>query len=63
MALVETRMKINSDSDPHVPLEKGKELARKLGTELTIIKNAGHFNKEVGYVQFSFLLNKIKNEL
>ncbi|OGM34824.1 hypothetical protein A3D84_03075 [Candidatus Woesebacteria bacterium RIFCSPHIGHO2_02_FULL_42_20] len=54
---------INSDNDPYVPLEKGKSLAENLGTELIVLKNAGHINEEAGYTEFSFLLDKIKNEL
>jgi len=51
---------INSDNDPYVPLEKGKELAKNLGTDLIVIKNAGHINKESGYNKIEFLLDKIK---
>ncbi len=54
---------INSEDDPYVPLKKGKALAENLGTELITLKNAGHINEEAGYTEFSFLLDKIKNEL
>lgn len=54
---------INSDNDPYVPLEKGKSLAENLGTELITLKNAGHINEEARYTEFSFLLDKINNEL
>jgi predicted alpha/beta hydrolase family esterase len=54
---------INSDNDPYVPMEKGKYLAKKLGTKLIILKNAGHINLEAGYDKFDFLLKKIKDEL
>lgn len=50
----------HSDNDPYVSPEKGKELAKKLGVELTLIKEAGHFNKEAGYTEFPLLLNRIK---
>ena len=33
----------NSDNDPFVPLEKGQELAKNLGTNLTLVKGAKHF--------------------
>ena len=33
----------NSDNDPYVPLERGEELARNLGTELILVKGAEHF--------------------
>ncbi len=54
---------INSDNDPYIPLEKGKNLAENLDAELIILKNAGHINKEGGYIKFNFLLRKIKDEL
>lgn len=53
---------INSENDPYVPIEDGKTLAEKLGTELISLKNAGHINEEAGYKEFSFLLDKIKIE-
>ena len=33
----------NSDNDPFVPLKRGKELAKNLSTELTLVKGAEHF--------------------
>jgi len=54
---------INSDNDPYVPLVKGKDLARKLGTELIILKNAGHINAAAGYTRFPMLLEMVKKEL
>lgn len=54
---------INSDNDPYVPLEKGKELAKNLKTEVMIIKNAGHINAESGFTKFPLLLEKIKQIL
>ncbi len=53
----------HSDNDPYVPMEKAEELAGKLGTDLTIVKNAGHFNEKSGYRRFELLLEKIKAEL
>lgn len=54
---------INSDNDPYVSIEKGSDLAEKLGAEMIIIKNGGHLNKESGYGKFEFLLNQRKSEL
>jgi hypothetical protein len=54
---------INSDDDPYVPLERGRELAKNLKTELITLKNAGHMNEETGFTRFDFLLEKIKREL
>src|SRR4030042_2414130 len=53
----------HSDNDPYVPLEKAKELSKKLNCELKIIKGAGHFNKTAGYTEFELLLEDIKKEL
>ena len=53
----------HSDNDPYVPLRYGEEIAEKLGVELTLVKNAGHFNEKAGYTKFDLLLEKIKKEL
>lgn len=50
---------IHSDNDPLVPLEKAKELARKLETEVILIKNGKHFQDLNGFDKFEFLLHKI----
>lgn len=50
---------INSDNDPYVPIEKGEELAKSLGSEVKIIKNAGHFGSSAGFDSFNLLLSKI----
>jgi len=52
-----------SDNDPYVGLENGKELAKHLGVELSFIPNAGHFNTKAGYTKFDKLLNKLKKYL
>lgn len=49
----------NSDNDPYVPLSKGKELAEKLQTSLTVIHGAKHINEEAGHKTFPLLLQKI----
>jgi len=49
-----------SDNDPYVPLQKGKELAEKLGAEFILVKGAGHFNKKAGFTQFKRLFEEIK---
>ena len=54
---------INSDNDPYVPLDKGKDLAKRLGAEFIVLEKAGHINQESGYTQFELLFNKIKQEL
>jgi predicted alpha/beta hydrolase family esterase len=50
----------HSDNDPYVPLPHAKNLAHNLSSELTIIKNAGHFNESSGYKKFEILLGDIK---
>jgi hypothetical protein len=48
-----------SDDDPYVGLENGKELARILNVELSFVLHAGHFNKKAGYVKFEQLRDKL----
>jgi len=48
-----------SDDDPYVGLENGKELAKNLGVGLSFIPNAGHFNKKAGYLKFEQLKDKV----
>lgn len=49
-----------SDNDPYVPVEKSRRVAEMLGTSLTMIKNAGHFNTASGYTTFPQLLKDIE---
>lgn len=53
----------HSDNDPYVPLEKARELAKKLDTEIVMVNDAGHFNEASGYIKFDLLLDKINNSL
>jgi uncharacterized protein len=53
----------HSDNDPYVCLGNGKEIANRLGIELTMIPNSGHFNTPAGYSKFPQLLEKIKSIL
>ena len=48
-----------SDDDPYVGLENGKELSKNLGIELSFVPNAGHFNKRAGYLKFEKLRDKV----
>ncbi len=50
----------HSDNDPYIPLEKAERLAKNLGVNMIVVKNAGHFNEKAGYVKFDLLLEKIK---
>ena len=49
-----------SDNDPYVSLDNGKELSEKLGVGLSFVPNAGHFNKKAGYTKFDELLKKVE---
>ncbi len=51
----------HSDDDPYVCLENGQQLAIHLGTELTFVPNAGHFNETAGYLKFDLLLDSMKH--
>lgn len=53
----------HSDNDPYVPLEKAKQLAKNLETNMILVKNAGHFNENAGYTEFTLLFEKIKDIL
>ncbi len=46
----------SSDNDPYVPLEKGEEIAKNLGTKLIPLKEAEHF----WFKEFPQLLNDIE---
>jgi serine hydrolase len=48
-----------SDNDPYVGLDNGKELAKHLGVELSFIPNAGHFNEKAGYTTFEDLKGRL----
>jgi hypothetical protein len=49
-----------SDNDPYVSLGNGEQLAKALGTELSFIPNAGHFNAKAGFTKFEDLFKTIK---
>lgn len=49
-----------SDNDPFVSLSNGEQLAKNCGVKLTFIPNAGHFNKDSGYLKFPDLLKEIE---
>jgi hypothetical protein len=53
----------HSDNDPFVSLGNGEKLAKELGTNLTFIPNAGHFNTPAGYITFPDLLEKVRKIL
>jgi aminopeptidase N len=42
---------LHGDDDPHVSLAQAKRLAKKLGSNLTVVKGGGHLNRRTGYVK------------
>lgn len=42
-------------NDPYVPLLLSEEIAKSLGTTLSIIPNGGHLNEEFGFTESKFL--------
>ncbi len=52
-----------SDNDPYVGHDNGTELAAHLGTELSFVPGAGHFNKVAGYTAFEALLQELLTTL
>ncbi len=55
------RFAICSDDDPYIPQNISRDLAKKMGSELSIIKAGKHLNLESGYNTFPFLKGKILN--
>ncbi len=53
----------HSNNDPYVDVENGRQLAKHIGTKLTFIPNAGHFNRASGYTEFAHLLNNLQKYL
>jgi len=49
----------NGDNDPYVPLERGREIAERLGVILTVIQGGGHINASAGYTRFPKLLSDL----
>ena len=52
-----------SDNDYYVSMKNGEILRDRLGSELIIIKNAGHFCTRDGYEKMPLLLEKLKKML
>lgn len=52
------RIIINSETDPYVPIEQAKTIAKNTNTELLVIPKQGHFNLEQSedYKQFPKLI-------
>ncbi len=52
-----------SDNDYYVPMRQAEILRDRLGAELVIVKNAGHFSTRDGYSQMPIILEKLKEIL
>ena len=57
--LSETRVCFVSDNDPYVPNVISFDFAEKIGAEIKIVKEAGHFNTAAGYDTFPLLLEQL----
>jgi len=44
-----------SDNDPWIKLEEAEKMAKEIGANYTIIKNAAHINADSGYGKWKFL--------
>ncbi len=47
---------IHGDNDPYCPLEQAKLLAQNTKSDIVIIPNGGHLNRDAGYDEFPELL-------
>lgn len=67
--LIKTKAKkfvfVHSDNDPYVPLEHAEYLAAKVGGELIVLPDQGHFSFEANpdYNQFPELLEMIRKNV
>lgn len=50
----------SSDNDPYVPMQKGKDIAKKVGAHFNVIHDGGHINASAGFTKFDQLLGDIK---
>ncbi len=51
----------HSDNDPYLEEKKGREVAKKLGIEMTLVPGAEHFGLTRGFTEFPLLLDDIKS--
>lgn len=52
-----------SDNDPYVPKDKAYEFVEKIGSQLVLIENGGHFNNSAGFTTFPQLLDLCKTRI
>ncbi len=53
----------HSDNDPYVDLGCAQRLANKIGVDINLVKDAGHFNESAGYTRFGLLFEDIKKAI
>jgi len=58
-ASVKKIVAIHSDNDPFIPLKNGEIMRDKLGAELHVVSNAGHFMKKDGFVEFPLVRERL----
>jgi len=51
----------HSDNDPYLKEEKGREVAKNLGIEMTLVPGAEHFGLGAGFTEFPLLLDDIRS--
>jgi uncharacterized protein len=49
----------SSDNDPYVPLQRGLDIAARLGVQMQVVKGGGHINAEAGFLTFPQLLSDL----
>jgi predicted alpha/beta hydrolase family esterase len=50
---------INSDNDPHVPLQMAQNIKSRFGAELLVLHDAGHINESSGHLQVPEILDAL----
>lgn len=50
---------INSNDDPHVPLEMAERMRDRFGAELVVVNKAGHLNEKSGYTELPLVFEKL----
>ena len=51
---------IVSDNDPYIKLDEAKDIAKEIGSSITIIENAGHINTDSGFGKWNLIEDLIK---
>ncbi|MBQ2864003.1 MAG: alpha/beta hydrolase [Clostridia bacterium] len=59
ITLCENRICFVSDNDPYIPLNKLNEFVNLVNGQKVFVKDAGHFNKSAGYLEFPQILEFI----